>query len=709
MESLWEYILNRPPNTGEETMNLEGILSTIQVKDNKFNFNQDYPTIRYITKEEYTEDVYKYTEPIFNDASSSSYNVKFILFSAPGATGKTALAKHICYKKNGVYWDLPDNKVAEYSFEGAISKAVGFSHISSFVESIENGENFFVIDGFDEAEAGSGRSGIEFFLRDLNEVTKNCNHICAILMARTESAIFIKRYLLNNNISFKHYEVGLFAEYNAKSYIKNRLERYNVRNSEIVNQCIDEQFREIKRIFSSNDALNFIGYAPVLDALATSYDEERNTLNLLKSTSKGENNCILMNKILQRLITRERDKFIKALTIKISKISEFSNDKLYDLNEQINRLFGIILLSDSTIFAEVDKSIPVEYHEDYLEAVNTQLPQHPFIKAKEHDNHIIYDFTGAAFRDFIIAYCLSDLVLSDFIDDYLASNIKYCPSQMLIEFYGLFSANKVKGKYIPLMYNSFKSFAQLGDKISVYINGDETDCSVEFNLRRNNNLLSVVEFKIIDLEDGICINQLSNCFVDIEGKIFVGNSTGEARINNSVIHCTELIWRSEQVSIEAYSPGECVLIADKFSYVTNTIPRFEIRTDDKKNVKICSSSLKSYFKLLAYKSDDFFDTDYDDFNSFSNLLRRIFSCLRSHSKDTPARKMDYIDNRIIGKNTYKKVILDFLLSEHILFTDEQDWLYKLDTTKLSQFSINWNEIREGEFKSLNSLYNMYKK
>ena len=62
--------------------------------------------------------------------------------------------------------------------------------------------------------------------------------------------------------------------------------------------------------------------------------------------------------------------------------------------------------------------------------------------------------------------------------------------------------------------------------------------------------------------------------------------------------------------------------------------------------------------------------------------------------------MDYIDNRIIGKNTYKKVILDFLLSEHILFTDEQDWLYKLDTTKLSQFSINWNEIRAVSYTHL---------
>lgn len=92
-----------------------------------------------------------------------------------------------------------------------------------------------------------------------------------------------------------------------------------------------------------------------------------------------------MNKILQRLITREHDKFIKAITIKISKNSEFSSNKLYNLNEQINRLFGMILLSDSTIFAETDKSVPIEYHEDYLEAINTQLPQHPFIKAKEHE------------------------------------------------------------------------------------------------------------------------------------------------------------------------------------------------------------------------------------------------------------------------------------------------------------------------------------
>lgn len=116
-----------------------------------------------------------------------------------------------------------------------------------------------VIDAFDEAEAGSGRTGIEFFLRDLNTITNGCDHICAILMARTESALFIKDYLLHNDIPFIHYEVGYFAEYNAKTYIKNSLERSRVPVTDIVTQCIEAQFREIKRILLNKDTESFDG------------------------------------------------------------------------------------------------------------------------------------------------------------------------------------------------------------------------------------------------------------------------------------------------------------------------------------------------------------------------------------------------------------------------------------------------------------------
>lgn len=706
MISAWERILNISLCKMEETkiMGLANILSSINKTENNFALNVDYQTIRYITPEEYKQTVFEYVEPNFNECeTNTSFHPRFLLFSAPGATGKTALAKHICYTKNGIYWDLPDNKVAEYSFNGAISKAVGYSNMSHFIESLIVGDNFFVIDAFDEAEAGSGRTGIEFFLRDLNEVTKEAHDICAILLARTESAIFIKNYLNNNNIPYKHFEVGYFAEYNAKTYIRNGLKKLNIPITNLVNACIEEQFKEVKRILLGADADSFLGYAPVLNALAASYDNERNTLNLLKNINNVDNNFELIQKILDDLLIREREKFIKALKVKLPKINNFENS-IYDNNEQLLRLFGKIVFDDTTLFTEIDKNIPIEFTEEYLEIINIQLPQHPFIQSKEYGLNARYEFTGTAFRDFIIAYNLSLDETCDFVDEYLSENNKYCPSQMLIQFYNQISDRKIRGQHIPLMYNSFKAHAQFGDEIFVHINGDKNDCSVEFSLKRNDLIILKIEFDIMDLENGIFINQLSNCYVDVCSKVYIGDLSGESRIANSIINCDEIIWRSEYIAIEAYAPGCCELNTNKFSYITNTIPHFEIKTDNKNNLKIVCPTMNNYYKLMTYKCDDLSLEEGDDFIRFANLIRRIFSCLRSHSKDTPARKMDFIDNRIISDNKKKKQIFDFLLQGKIIYTDQQNWLYKLDTNKLSDFSINWNEVRDGNYKSLKYLH-----
>lgn len=124
-------------------------------------------------------------------------------------------------------------------------------------------------------------------------------------------------------------------------------------------------------------------------------------------------------------------------------------------------------------------------------------------------------------------------------------------------------------------------------------------------------------------------------------------------------------------------------------------------------MRVSASNLGNYYKLLGYKDDGKFEFDYSVYEEFSNIVRRIFSCLRSHSKDTPARKMDFIDNRIVNNNEKKKEILKFLLNEGILYTDEQDWLYKLETDKLSTFKIMWNNVKNGDFESLRDLYDKY--
>lgn len=710
MVGYWEYTLNKIERREENLVTLDGILANIGKKTKKFNLNEEYSTVRYIDEKEYKEDVFSYIEPEFRDSDTRvlSPSPRFVLFSAPGATGKTALAKHICFTKNGIYWDLPDNKIAEYSFQGAVAKAVGFENISSFVGSMEKGESFLVIDAFDEAEAGSGRSGIEFFLRDLNEVTKKCSETCAILLARTESAIFIKEYLQKNSIIYKHYEVGYFAEYNSKTYIENKLKKSHVDVSPVVKDCIAEQFREIHRIFSENEAKEFLGYAPVLDALAASYSKERNTAILLKNTSSGENNCSLMVKILEDLLLREQDKFLRALKNKFSELdTEIVWEELYKADEQLCRIIGMMLFDDVTIFGEMSSTVPTEYKDEYLEVVNTQLPQHPFVSAKDDAGEIKYEFTGPAFRDYAIAYGLAKWDIADFVNEFLADNYKYCPSQMLVEFYEKFSEKKIKGEYLPLMYNSFKAHAHLGDSVTLKISGEVKECYVEFNLSRNGQEDFQAEFVLKDLEKGVFINQLSNCYIDIVGKVYVGNANGEARINNSTIICDELIWGSDQVLIEAYSPGESLLITNTFGTVLNIVPRFEIKADKRTNLKVSANNIGNYYKLLGYKDNNIFESLDSGFESFAYTVRRIFSCLRSHSKDTPARKMDFIDNRVISTNDKKKEILMFLLHEGILYTDEQDWLYKLNTDKLSEYRIKWNDVRNGEFAPLKVLYNKF--
>lgn len=708
MLSFWDITLNIKSKK-EMQMNLERILKDINISKNCFNLNNDFKTIRYISEKEYTDSVYEYVEPNFYETDNfNNSSPRFIIFSAAGATGKTALAQHICYSKHGIYWDLPDSKVAEFSLQGAIQNAVGAEYLSDFYKSIKNGNDFLVIDAFDEAEAGSGRTGIEFFLRDLNVITKDCNHTCAILMARTESALFIKKYLLLNAIPFIHYEVGYFAEYNAKTYIKNGLKKSKVPVTDVANQCIEAQFREIKRILLNKDTDSFLGYAPVLNALSASYDDERNTLNLLKNINNSENSCQLLKRILDDLLVRERKKFLKALKVKLPKIADYS-PSVYDANEQILRVFGKIAYDDATLFVPmIDNSIPIEYHEEYLEVVNVQLSQHPFIKIASRSDNPSYVFTGTAFRDFVIAYSLSLNDLNDFVREYIAECNKYCPSQLLVEFFNIFSNSNIDGIDIPLMYNSFKAHAQVGDNIYININGEIDDCSVEFILERDNINILTLEFNINNLKNGVYIDQLSNCYIDINGTVYVGNNKNEARIYNSTIICNEIVLRSEKVSIEAYSPGECSLIAQKISYTTDTIPRFEIKTDEKKNFNVTCPNLRGYYKLIAYQADEANNTTIDNYTTFANLIRRIFSCLRSHSKDAPARKADFINNRIISISDYKKDILNFLFKCQILYTDEQNWLYKLDTDKLSTYSIKWHDVREGNFDSLKELFLIYK-
>ena len=51
--------------------------------------------------------------------------------------------------------------------------------------------------------------------------------------------------------------------------------------------------------------------------------------------------------------------------------------------------------------------------------------------------------------------------------------------------------------------------------------------------------------------------------------------------------------------------------------------------------------------------------------------------------------------------------MEYLLNEGIIYTDNQDWLYKLDTGKVSELDLNFVGIAMGDFSSLQTLYTSY--
>jgi hypothetical protein len=237
-----------------------------------------------------------------------------MLFSASGATGKSALAKHIANKCNGIYWNLAQIKLGENSFHGTLAKAVGFENISSYLNDLKNGRALLVIDAFDEADMISGRASIEFLLNDLNEVTKESTNCSIILLARTETALYISEYCSKNKISLDHYEIGFFTEYYSKEFIKAKINDTGHNTTDVVSQCIDQQFNQLRALINDDEAvLSFIGYAPVLEALAKAYDKEKNTVRLLNSLKTGTASSQIIIRILADLVEREQKKVCQGL------------------------------------------------------------------------------------------------------------------------------------------------------------------------------------------------------------------------------------------------------------------------------------------------------------------------------------------------------------------------------------------------------------
>lgn len=339
------------------------------------------------------------------------------------------------------------------------------------------------------------------------------------------------------------------------------------------------------------------------------------------------------------------------------------------------------------------------------------LPQSPFLQNLTNSESV--EFTGPAFRDYVLAFVLSkseyeDLALEYFSDRSVTSHF---PSQLLFDFYVVFSNEEMTGKIFPLLYDSYKAKETATKIASIDVSSVGSEKYAVFRLDDLSVSKKVEDSELCIVGDNaLYLSRLSNGNIDIDGDVYIGDSKNTCRIYNSAIMAQQLYLNTVHVYIEARKPGSCLLVSEKD--VINKyadIPKFEIQSDEQNLIQISIPNINNYYKLRPYKYD-FEALDGDDYLRFCMFVKKIMNCLRKHRKDAPAKDKEFIDNEIISKNQFKQKVMEFLINKEIIYIDsKQSYLYKLNVDRLTEYGLSWVGFSQDDNEGLLKLYKEFSK
>ena len=662
----------------------------------------------------YVDEKRNYVQPSFENVKTnnkiSTLNPTFMLFSAPGAVGKSSLAKHIANRFGALYWDLAEVKVGTNSFAGSILSAVGASKYSKFIGDLSLGKVLLTIDAFDEAEIISGRRMLGDFLKDISECLDVGKTPSVLLFSRTETAQFIASFCADNSIPLIHYEIGFFDDSRAIKFVESFVKNKDKDLTKADDDCINEYYHFIKDNIPVAEQKRFLGYAPVLQAIAQQIFGSPNRQKL-KNELSGKKDCAsIIVSIMESLLRRERDKkVIPALKKKWSEqYPEFEDwEKLYSDEEQLARIVYYILFGDTEYSNYTIENFPVPMIEDYQEALSKFLPQHPYLgnDFNEKVSDTKTNFVGPAFRDYTMAQLLLKSGLDELVKMYLGElkGRAYTPSKLLFDCYCHLSEGTVQSNHITHIYDSFRAKATAMEKPYLQCSefgAEEKSYAVIFGMLNQDKLVEVeeVEMALGVVGSSLEFEQVVNLSIDTPSlSVKLGRKGDEMRITNSSIICKEIIWGSKDVTIESYSPEGCLLVS--YHSMSGEHPIFEIVS--KEELKVCAPNINQYSHLVGYKYD-FEETDDLDIMKFIYALRCILMEFRAHKKDTLAKTTERIENVIVGGSKIKQKVLEYLKYSGIVYPSAH--LLKINEEMLKKKGIFFSAVTRMNTKELIQVY-----
>ena len=666
---------------------------------------------------------------------------RIIVVSAAGAVGKSTLAREIACALGLPLWDLAlSGPVAQYSLLGLLQQGFGVPAQSKIQQMLASGELGFVIDALDEARVKATEVAYHAFIRDIAELARTASGVGFILLARSQVAETTWLILEESGVPTRLLTIEYFTRDQAKTYIKRRVESMGGRGATVMldhpkpfAQARDLIFDHLEHAISATgdersaatDA--FLGYAPVLDAIAVLLAGEENLSRTIEELTRGlrvaeTTHVGVLEGVVHRILKREQEEKllhnIKPQLVPLAVQANWSDwELLYSAKEQCARLVARILRTSSGLTL----GIPVALRQPYEEAVEITLPEHPFLIDGIRP-------ANAVFESYLLAYVLRNGPdsLVPAVDARL-SDVGYKPTRLFADFY-LDQVRRSGAPQIPLdhvgwLYDAMLSAESEDLHLALSIDGPEptdsddgreelVDAEFEWFGRGSDSewrRLRTEEFQIIIRpSDTLRIGRyIRRATVTLPSKVALGRPGAEFEIGPNVsILCKHLHVDADRLVVGGHSRttpegGDAddgvVLEALSYSGTVETHPTATVALS------------------VSWPGSDAFPwTDFsrerrrtpsggDKLHEAYRRFRRIVMTLRSHGRGSLARTRRKIEHERVmqgrlGRELLAKMIIDGVF---VLKGDFYHWNPDV-ATKL--IDVSWPQLRQGEMSKALSSY-----
>ena len=598
-----------------------------------------------------------------------------ILVSAPGAVGKTTLAKQIAFSTGSVYVDLSvADPVGANTLSGGLLRG-------KIAQLWENEKITALIDGLDEAKLKTTEGGFNAFLSDVAEMSQNRN-VPVVLFGRTRAIQDAWLHLVDETESgVAVFEIGYFEREASIDFAAAVLkDKYPARSHpEVDRRALGLLIDDILAQTESDDN-RFAGYAPVLQSVSERVAEENNPNTMVSELQRGgrTSQAVTLQSVASDILAREQGKLVKRLSFEDASLAE----RLYLPDEQLQRLAARIYNIPDT-HLEPPRMSPIDAR-TYSVALKTWVGEHPFLGSDTMTSTVVFDAMVAAKA--LKNEASASIALSREIEKGDAAN------PFLYIFYDLSETAPVKlaGEHVGVVYASIMASLAQGETASLHIEESDDseaqtlDLDGEIEVIRRGISPKVFRFKI-QAGDVIQLGAYVKDTVVIapNARVKIGGNSEMLLVAPVNIECDDLTVLADGVIAEN-RPGsrDAAVLLKANSFSGNPTANVPVTRNGAELFAMWSDSDRYPWTSFATTPSSS-PVDDPQLDEALRRFRKFVVEFRAHGNGGLARSRNKIESGRMTKGTGQSVI-DLMLSEEIVTRDRAR--YYLDSNRLAELT-----------------------